>query len=76
MKKIIARNRYRAVLNKIESHRFLTWLESATTPELMKMASGCSPKTEAAINQLNDKELLAIVRGEPCPRFTQLMEAP
>ena len=62
------------MLNKIEGHRFLTWLESATTPELMKVAADCPLKNEAAILRLSDAELEALVRGEPCPQFDQLLK--
>lgn len=63
------------MLNKIEGHRFLDWLESATTPELMKMAASCPLKNEAAILRLTDAELKALVRGEPCPQFDELVKA-
>jgi len=74
LKKIIAKRRYKTMLNKIEAHRSLDWLKSANTPELMKVAADCPLKNEAAILRLADAELEALVRGEPCPRFDELLK--
>lgn len=74
MKKIIAKRRYKTMLNKIEAHRCLDWLKSTNTPELMKVAADCPLKNEAAILRLSDAELEALIRGEPCPQFDKLLK--
>ena len=63
------------MLNKIESHRYLGWLKSASNIELASVAANCPLKNEAAILRLSDAELEALIRGEPCPQFDQLVKS-
>ena len=45
--------------------RFGDELRSMTDEQLEVMAAGCTPGQDAAISQLTDEQLLAIVNGTP-----------